>query len=273
MAGGQPVATTPAGGIGRPALHRHSVNLRTTGRIDVHCHLLPDVDDGCESYAQSIDCARQFVAAGYSHVFCTPHIWHTLPNNRMENIRSWTQKLQDELNHQAIPLTVLPGGEINLRPETAHLLEADLVTFADARKHVLFDLWADRLPAHFEPAVRRFQALGVTPILAHPERMRAVQDDPGLADYFEEIGVLLQGNLYCLIESDLAPRSATRTAEQFLTEGRYFLLGSDCHKPDTLPVRFAGLRRAVELAGPAAVERLTVLNPQSLLPRPVPAVQ
>jgi protein-tyrosine phosphatase len=101
-------------------------------------------------------------------------------------------------------------------------------------------------------------------ILAHPERMRAVQDEPELADYFKERGVLLQGNLQCFSD---APTARTRQiVERFLSEDRYFMLGSDLHSFETLPPRLAGLKRAIELAGAEKIDVLTKTNPAKLLP-------
>jgi tyrosine-protein phosphatase YwqE len=107
------------------------------------------------------------------------------------------------------------------------------------------------------------QAAGMTVILAHPERMRAVQEDPALADYFAELGVLLQGNLQCFNDR---PEAAPRiTVERFIAEDRYFLLGSDLHNPETLNMRLRGLKRAIELAGVQRVRKMTVENPKVLL--------
>ena len=55
----------------------------TTGRIDVHSHLLPNVDDGCGSQAETLECARRLVEAGYTHSFCTPHYWPNLPTSAL----------------------------------------------------------------------------------------------------------------------------------------------------------------------------------------------
>ena len=88
-----------------------------TGRIDVHSHLLPGVDDGCRELRESIACARQLVAAGYTHSFCTPHVWPGLPENRRTNIVYWTERLQRELDAAGVPLRLVPGGEINLTPD------------------------------------------------------------------------------------------------------------------------------------------------------------
>lgn len=238
--------------------------MPTTGRIDVHSHLLPGVDDGCETIEDSIACARAMVRAGYTHVFCTPHIWPNLTQNTLANIRRWTDALQREIDLRMIRLKVLPGAEIHLTPKYMQTDPKDIVTYALAGKHVIFDLWADRLPEHFEPSVKWFQSLGLTVLLAHPERMRAVQDDPALADYFDQLGMLLQGNLQCFCDPPASP--TRRTAELFITSGRYFCLGSDCHGLDSLGTRLPGLDVVRDLAGDDVLDRLTIENPRKLLP-------
>src|SRR5690348_14869324 len=83
------------------------------GRVDVHAHLIPGVDDGCKSVDESILCARALVAAGYTHAFCTPHVWPNL-RNTVKTIRQWTDALQAALDAAQVPLRLMPGGEINL---------------------------------------------------------------------------------------------------------------------------------------------------------------
>jgi len=83
--------------------------------------------------------------------------------------------------------------------------------------------------------VQKIHGRGAMVILAHPERMRAVQADPSLADYFQELGLLLQGNLQCF--GDPPHAETRRVAEQFLREKRYFMLGSDLHNLKSLPIR------------------------------------
>lgn len=238
----------------------------TTGRVDVHSHLIPGVDDGCRDVAESLACARLLVQAGYTHSFCTPHVLPNWPENNVANIRRWTAQLQSELDRAGVPLRLIPGGEITLREETATTALDALVSFGLARKFVLVDLWADRLPAFFVPTIRWLQRQNVKVILAHPERMEAVQRQPELADYFQEIGLLLQGNLQCF--SDPVGEARRRTVERFLLEGRYFLLGTDLHNLSSLPTRLEGLKRAADLVGEETVNRLTVDNPRQLLPDP-----
>ena len=234
------------------------------GRIDVHSHLLPGIDDGCPSLEHSLTCARELVNAGYTHTFVTPHVWPSNPHIKIESIRKWAEELQTHLNAASIPLKLIPGGEISLTEKTPQTPPDEVVTYGLAQRHVLVDFWVDKLPKWVEPSIAWLQSLGLTVVLAHPERMRAIQDDPALADFFAERGVLLQGNLQCF--SDPPHMATRRTAERFFAENRYFMVGTDLHNPATLPPRLAGLERVRELADDQTFRRLTFDNPRTLLP-------
>jgi protein-tyrosine phosphatase len=238
----------------------------TTGRVDVHTHLLPGIDDGCPSFDDSLQCARTLVAAGYTHAFCTPHIWPTLPKNTIENVTQWTNELQSRLDAAGIPLRLSPGGEINLLwgwPAMRELRRDQIVTYAFAGQYVLFDFWADELPEYFEPAVRHLKSLKLTPILAHPERVVALNREDETIRRIQEMGVLLQMNTWCLTVSPDDP--VRRSAERWLRAGRYFCFGTDSHNAASMPARIEGVRVAEQLVGTEAVERLTVHNPRQLL--------
>ncbi|HEY7091037.1 MAG TPA: CpsB/CapC family capsule biosynthesis tyrosine phosphatase [Tepidisphaeraceae bacterium] len=234
------------------------------GRIDVHSHLLPATDDGCDTVEESLQCARMLVGAGYSHCFCTPHAWSDRRMIARNTVPAYVAELQQSLDHAAIPLRLLPGSELNLHPKVMQTPEDKIIDLCLAGRYILVDMWAEKMPDWFEPAVRWLQAMNLTVILAHPERMRAVQDQPTLARQFADMGILLQGNLQCFADR---PESYTRqTAELFLTEGHYFLLGSDTHNPAGLIKRLEGLNNAIQLAGAQTIDRLTMENPAKLLP-------
>ncbi|HEV8603769.1 MAG TPA: CpsB/CapC family capsule biosynthesis tyrosine phosphatase [Tepidisphaeraceae bacterium] len=233
------------------------------GRIDVHAHLLPGVDDGCADVAESISCGRMLVEARYTHAFCTPHIWPNLPNNNPTVIPQKTEELQGQFDEAGVKLKLLPGGELNLRAEMVNWPKEQIPSYGMKGKYCLFDLWVDQLPPFFWPVVAHLQSTGLIVIVAHPERMRVVQDDLAVVDNFLERGLFLQGNLQCL--SDMPGSPTRRTVEQLLRERRYFLLGTDAHRPETLPMRLAGLQKAMDLAGREYIDQLTMINPQVLI--------
>lgn len=238
-------------------------NARTFGRIEIHAHLLPGVDDGCRDTAESIAVARELVARGYTHLFCTPHIWPSLPENHPAEIARRVGELQDALDAAAVPLRLFAGGEINLVPEVARWDREQMVSYHNAGRVCLFDFWYDDLPRHFAASVDRMKRLGLQPIVAHPERVGCVQRDPTLVDRFRAMGLLIQGNLQCFGDP---PGARTRVlAERFLTAGRYDLLAGDVHRLDSLEIRFRGLDRAIELIGTAKVEEMISHRPRALL--------
>ena len=102
------------------------------GRIDVHSHLLPGIDDGCQTVEDSVACARVLVEQGYTHSFCTPHIWPNLPENTIVNIRRRVGEHQAALEAASVPLRLLPGGELNLREDMPNTLPAELVSYGMA---------------------------------------------------------------------------------------------------------------------------------------------
>lgn len=237
------------------------------GKIDVHAHLIPGVDDGCQTIEDSLACAREYVRNGYTHAFCTPHVWPTLQENRAERIGQRTKELQQRLDQESIPLTLLPGGEINLEwnwPAIGKYAVEEVVTYALAGRYVLFDFWADMFPEFLPPAAKHLQSLGLKLVMAHPERIKCVQDDPASVDRFLEMGILLQCNTWCLTDR---PGLPTRdVSERLLREKKYFLLGTDLHNFKSMKPRMDGVRVAADIVGEAEVKRLTEENPLLLIP-------
>ena len=231
-------------------------------RVDVHSHLLPNVDDGCQSLGESIACAKRLVEAGYTHSFCTPHIWPSL-DNAFDRTRGRVATLQQALDDAGVALQLMPGGEMHIRADFCRLAVDDLVSYGNAGRYALFDFWTDAVPDYFNPCVKHLQAAGIQPIVAHPERIEAFQNDPWIVETFPELGLLMQCNLECLGED--RPTLRRRLAEKWLLEDRYFLLGTDLHRIDTLDVRLRGLDRATQLVGEEKVWELTSLNPQKLM--------
>jgi protein-tyrosine phosphatase len=234
-----------------------------TPLIDTHCHLLPGVDDGCATLDESVACARRFAEAGYTHVACTPHVWPNLPHNNVREIAVRVGRLQAALDAAGIALRLVPGGENNFRELDVRQPKAEIPTYGMAGRYALADVWVEAVPAWFWEKVRWLRSLDLVVILAHPERMRAVQRDPGLADQFADAGLRLQGNLQCF--ADPVGTATRDVAERYLAEGRYFMLGSDLHGTGTVANRLRGLERVRNAVDGPTFRRLTHDAPREVL--------
>jgi protein-tyrosine phosphatase len=231
--------------------------------IDVHGHLLPALDDGSRSLTESLELARRMVALGYTYFTCTPHIWPEFDQYRPDFIADRTAALQRELDANGIPLKLVPGGELNIDLPLEYMEDHEIPTYGMMRKFALFDFWHSRLPVHFWPRVDRLRRMGVTPILAHPERIKAFQMDLKLIDEVQRRGLLLQGNLQCL--ADPIGEPTRDLIELWLRQDRYFMLGSDLHQLEGLPARINGLSRAKEFLGEADLKKLLHDNPLKVI--------
>ncbi len=233
-------------------------------RIDVHNHLLPNLDDGCSSSVDSFECITALRSAGYRRLFLTPH---TGPTDMCSIHPEESQRHFNLFVHSArlagLDTEFRLGGEVRLSPELLKMRDLSLaVTYGVTSRFCLVDIWEPDWPQWAQDIIDWLMANGRQVILAHPERMAVMQNDPMLMDRLTRQGVWFQGNLGPLGGSE--PESVRILAERFLREGRYFMLGTDCHRPSQLPARLAGLRRAEEILGKAAIQRLTFGNPLAI---------
>src|SRR3954453_9109998 len=131
-------------------------------RIDVHCHFIPSLDDGCQSLTESLACLRIMVAHGYNRLFCTPHCGAIeFTDLTVAEVAERVRSLQGHIAAANIPIEIKPGGELRLSPLIAEELpEGTLPTFAHAGKYVLADLWEPDWPTWATRAVKWLQARG-----------------------------------------------------------------------------------------------------------------
>lgn len=231
-------------------------------RIDVHAHFLPGIDDGCRDDAEALECLRTLVANGYDRAFCTPH-WEFEGFRTLDEVAGRVARLQEVVTRAGVPMELRPGGELRLSVNMAEELRATgIPTYGHAGRYVLIETWAARWEPWKTRAVEWLQKQGLTPILAHPERMPVLRGNPQWIEELARMGLKFQGNLGPLGGGDSADIVAL--AERYLQEGRYFILGTDTHRPNTLAIRMTGLQRAEALVGQAVLQQLTAENPGKL---------
>jgi protein-tyrosine phosphatase len=233
--------------------------------IDTHCHLLPDLDDGPSNLADSILLAQALAGAGVTEVVCTPHFSRRFPT-AIDDAREALAELRGALGPDGPPATSLAS---ELSPSMA--LDADpedLRGRAMGNGYLLVELEPDTPAAVVDLLGERLDGLGLLPVLAHPERCRAVRTQPRVLDAARSAGALVQVVARSLGRD--SSRGAAAAAWDLLEAGRADLIASDSHRAEhagrTLP---HALEAVGERYGAVALEALTVINPSRLVPEGV----
>ena len=236
-----------------------------TGYLDLHCHLLPGIDDGCRDVPMSLACIRLWKAAGFSGAVCTPHVATTwFPENTPVLIEQWVAALRHELDRAQLEFCLWTGGEVRLSDRVIGWFEQHGVPTLGPGRCVLIDWWGNDWPEYCYDACRYLLDRHYQPILAHPERMGL--PDAELVEVIQQLramGVWLQGNLNSISGGE-GEYPETRAAA-WLEENAYFTLASDTHEPLTVPSRIAGLEKTRVTHGPQLVERLLKERPREIL--------
>ena len=235
-----------------------------TGRIDIHSHLLPGIDDGCPDFEQTLACVRRLQEAGYVGSICTPHIYPEDPNsNRIEHVRSLTDQLDKQLRAAGVDYRVWPGGELRIFDGVIDWFKKDGVPTLAGSRCVLIDFWEKRWPKWATRAFEWLLEQDYRPILAHPERLACTKELDKQLKNISEKGVWLQGNFRCMTGEDgYGPDQWVR---RLLTEGRYQFMALDVHRPETLEGRLDGMSLVEVEFGRATLDRFTVEAPRKLI--------
>jgi protein-tyrosine phosphatase len=147
--------------------------------IDLHCHLLPGVDDGAKDLQESVEMAKMAVAEGITHIVATPHHNNGQYSNSKEKIMAKVREFQEALQMENIPLTILPGQEPRINGEILQNFEnGELLTINDSGKYVLIELPSNHVPRYTEQILFDLQMKELTPIIVHPERNQEIIENP-----------------------------------------------------------------------------------------------
>jgi protein-tyrosine phosphatase len=201
--------------------------------VELHSHLIPNIDDGVQSLEESITVIKHFAERGYKKVITTPHIMGDFYKNGPENILPALDLIREELAKQNINIEIQAAAEYMIDDVfEKKIASGNLLTFG--QNHVLVELPFTEEPANFKSALFELRIAGYKPVLAHPERyaFMAMRRDK-YTELFEQ-GVLFQINLFSLI-GYYSPQ-VKKTVEYLIENKMVHLVGSDCHGHRHLPV-------------------------------------
>lgn len=228
--------------------------------VDIHCHMIPGIDDGAANLAEALQMARLAVNDGIGTVICTPHQLGNFQHNVGDAVRKATQQFQSALQQARIPLRVLPGADVRIEEAMMNGLQAGAVlSLADQRRHVLLEL-PHELYFPLEPVLAKLKAAGMTGILSHPERNRGILQQPELLPALVAGGCLMQVTAGSILGT--MGESCQELARWMLAEGLVHFVASDAHGVKTRrPLLHQAFREVARLTDEVTAQELFVRHP------------
>ncbi len=234
--------------------------------IDIHCHLLPQVDDGPDSLAEALEMCRQAVAEGTTHAVCTPHVHPGRWENNAHSIAVAVKELRGQLQAGGIDLQLGFAGEVRLSDQLPLQVKRGEIPFygqVDGYQVMLLEFPHGHIPPGSDKLTAWLLAQRIRPLIAHPERNRQVMKGVECIYPFVEMGCWLQltaGALY----GGFGER-AGEIARHLLGNDMVAVVASDGHNPGARrPVLATAFDCLAREYGESVARRLLVENPARL---------
>jgi protein-tyrosine phosphatase len=208
--------------------------------IDLHCHILPHIDDGAKSIDEAIALVALAAEQGVSRMVATPHIHLGIYDNNLQSINAAYRGLCDALALTNIDIQVRAAAEVRISPEIMLFIEQQQIPFLgyyQQKNVLLLELPSSHIPPGTDKLINWLLAKDVLPMIAHPERNRELQTHPDRIKPFVQSGCLLQLTAASLI-GDMGP-SAQQLSEYLLRKMLYSIVASDCHSLNRRPPKIA----------------------------------
>ena len=241
--------------------------------IDLHCHILPGVDDGPESVDESLAMARRAVEDGIYTIVATPHTLNGIYINAIKEVTSRVATLQETMLKNRIGLRLYAGADVHLCPHMMELIQrGEAGTINDAMKFILVELPSQTIPRGIENEIFSLKINGITPIITHPERNTTIQHD--LETLYELIRIGAMSQIEAMSITGDFGGAALGCAERLLTYRLAHVIASDAHSVERRPPI---LSRAVEAAAEIMgnyedAERMVTDIPSAILSGDIPEV-
>ena len=229
--------------------------------IDLHSHILPGLDDGAADWNEFLRMSRLAVREEISCMVCSSHFIPFATGFSLAEYRGILLEAQKKLAEEDLKLDLVAGSEVFLTFEVMRSWQqGELLTINDTGKYLLVEFPALEIPTAAKEIFFFFKLQGVTPIIAHPERNRILQNNTRLLAEFIAQGVLCQLNTGSI--TGMFGKSTRQAAKRFLRSGMYHFLASDAHSAGSRAPKFqAAVAEVKKIVGEERAHELTQANP------------
>jgi len=219
--------------------------------IDLHCHMLPGIDDGAQNLDEALDLAHAAVANGIKRCVLTPHMHEGRYHNDRSSLQPHLLQFREVLAATGIDLEIGLAAEVRVGFEILSWLKAGEIPFLgqhDGRDVLLLELPHDQIPPGADKLTARLIADGVQPLIAHPERNKHVIRKLDAIKPFIDMGCLLQVTSGSVTGAFGPP--VQQRAHEMLERGWVHILATDAHNINWRPPNLAeGRQAAAKIVG------------------------
>ncbi|MBI5971492.1 MAG: hypothetical protein HY884_10110 [Deltaproteobacteria bacterium] len=233
--------------------------------IDVHCHILPGVDDGPSNFEESIEMCRIAASDGIKKIIATPHGNPCVYDSGTARIIELTERLNVLLSGSGIPLSIQAGCEVFAAPDlVARLKNSEVLTLDAKGRYVLVEFPVETMPPNWDLFLMSLKGAGYCPVMAHPERNVWFLNRPEALYDAVEKGIMLVQITGVSITGELGPM--IKAFSSYLLERNLaHVVASDGHSVTFRPpVLSAARRAAAEIIGDERAEPLFTGNAEAI---------
>lgn len=230
--------------------------------IDLHCHILPGIDDGPSDPAVSMTMARIAAADGITRIVASPH-FSSNGDLSTDRIREVCLGLGIMIRQEGLPLELVPAADVRLTYELSALIEAGSVPVINGSRYFLLEL-PDLIPPNVENLLFAAKVKGYAPVITHPERNYSLLASPEKADALRKADVLFQVTAMS-ITGGFGP-AVKSYSRMLLQRGYVDFIATDAHDDvNRAPVLSAAREEVAGMLGSKKTDRIFYSNPEAVL--------
>lgn len=232
--------------------------------IDIHTHILPNIDDGARSIEETFNLIKEAKNAGFEAIVLTSHYKEGFYETDVKEREVWVNAIYENLKAKNIDVKIYLGNEIYMSENIIKLLEEEKASTINDTSYVLFELPEDEEPENLYDKIYEMKQCKIVPILAHPERCKFIQKEPELVYELIQDGVLIQSD-YGSIVGEYGQK-AQIIVEKLLQNNMVHMLGTNAHRQNTIYSKMPQILAELnEIVGEETLKELTTTNPMLVL--------
>jgi protein-tyrosine phosphatase len=233
------------------------------GFVDLHCHWIAGIDDGARSVTEGIEMLRALRGAGFDRVVATPHMRPGMfDNQKLELVEAYERMLPHLQGAEALPEVELSSEHYFDDVIFQRLMTGAGLPYSGERA-VLLEFYEIDFPHSIDQRLFELKLHGLLPIIAHPERYRAIWRSPETLERLVDAGSAALLDIAAL--AGKYGRKPQRSAEELLERGLYHAACSDAHRPSDIEAVLAGMRCVEARYGAEEIDFLLREGPLALL--------